>query len=158
MLPIKVLFLDFDGVLNSSEWFEKINPNGERTFATHEEWQRESFDPEAIARLNRVLDATGAVVVISSSWRIVNSINDLRIFLRDKGFTGKIIGTTPILRGERERGDEIQMWLHKKTVEKFAIVDDSDDMAHLKHRLVRTTWKSGLQDEHVEALIKMLNE
>lgn len=74
------------------------------------------------------------------------------------------------------RGVEIQAWLdepavwtgtgfidggplsppRRNLIKRFAIVDDSDNMGHLKPYLVRTTWQEGLQDEHVGLLIKML--
>lgn len=61
--------------------------------------------------------------------------------------------------GARERGHEIQAWLdaHPER-ERFAIVDDSDDMAHLKAWLVRTDHEHGLLDEHCERLVAMLGK
>ena len=78
-LSIKVVFLDFDGVLNSKEFFKSPR---------HEESEAGALDPEAIARLNRLLAATGAVVVISSSWRHGYTVGALASMLESRGFVG----------------------------------------------------------------------
>jgi hypothetical protein len=65
----KYLFLDIDGVLNHDEWFESIE------YKTNQaNWQVSMFDPECVARVNKILEATGAELVVSSSWR---SMSDL---------------------------------------------------------------------------------
>jgi hypothetical protein len=53
---MKPLFLDIDGVLNAHEPHPGSLYNGIR--------------PDCMGRLNRVLKATGASLVISSAWRI----------------------------------------------------------------------------------------
>jgi len=59
-----LVFLDFDGVLNHAAWLEKLFLKG------IDEWSPGmSFDRECVARLNRIIDETGALVVVSSSWR-----------------------------------------------------------------------------------------
>lgn len=144
---MKVLFLDFDGVLNSDAFFATIDVKS----------AEDRLDPDAITRLNRVLDQTGAKVVVSSTWRIFHTQERLAEVLRSFGFSGEVIGTTPIIGGPR--GNEIQAWLDENgRTKSFAIVDDNDDMAGLKRRLIRTTKKAGLQDEHVEPLCRMLDK
>jgi hypothetical protein len=157
-----ILFLDVDGVLNSAEWAERGTMWGVSIG---------SLDPEACARLERVIAATGCELVLSSSWRRYGDDPAwFEAMLHERGCaSARFIGQTPSLAwklsergtilGVRERGDEIQAWLDgapEHAGRPFAIVDDSSDMAHLAHRLVRTTWERGLQDEHVEALIAML--
>jgi hypothetical protein len=56
-----------------------------------------------------------------------------------------------------ERGHEIQAWLSRhREVTEFAIVDDNSDMAHLRDRLVLTSWATGMLDEHADRLVAML--
>lgn len=168
-----ILFLDIDGVLNSALWYEqpaaKRGPKGLR-----------AFDPAACARLDRVLVATGARVVLSSSWRYGTPRGPSRVMtalLRLRGALSLdiidrtptapemgILATRPIdghpesLRYETEvRGHEIQAWLDEtRFAGTFAIVDDEADMAHLSGRLIRTSYVDGLCDEHVDRLISML--
>ena len=55
---MKVIFLDVDGVLNSQQLFEKC-----------EDDQLISVDEDNIKNLKTIVDATGAMIVLSSSWR-----------------------------------------------------------------------------------------
>jgi hypothetical protein len=166
---VKVLFLDIDGVLNSADWYGRRPrelrdlPNTDHNTGLYE------LDPEAVARLGRILDATGALVVLSSSWRISWEVAAMRAVLGARGFDGaRLIDATPVLRtkhnGETraQRGDEIALWLRTgpEPVEAFAVLDDSDDMDDeegiVRPRFVRTSWATGLLDEHVERVIALL--
>lgn len=119
-------------------------------------FMHENVDERAVARVQKIIDATGAKVVISSTWRLLNSLSKLQQLLKAHGLSGEVIGVTP--RGDRgERGDEIQTWMDKNgPIESFVILDDDSDMAHLMDKLVQTSFDTGLLDEHVEAAIKML--
>lgn len=163
---MRVLFLDIDGVLNSGEYMRERRHIPRPT--------PHSIDATTVPRLNAVTDRTGAVIVVSSSWRLQKPEHDpspvwrLRRILGAHGVTGEILDTTPhLVDGSHDcppwrkwalpRGHEIQAWLDTRTdVEAFAIVDDNSDMAHLADRLVRTDWEHGLLDEHVERLCALL--
>lgn len=55
----KYLFLDIDGVLNHDEWFES------EQYKKHQgNWQKSMFDPECVARVNKILEETGAELVV----------------------------------------------------------------------------------------------
>ncbi len=164
---MKVVFLDFDGVLNSQDWFYRRLPTCE--FETREIWERNAFDPEAIERLNRLLETTKAKVVVSSSWRICRPLEKLRAILGYHNFKGEIIDTTPDLHRSDEaryfpetepvqRGEEIWSWLQRHPeVEAYVILDDSGDMEPVMDKLIRTSWGLGLQDEHVDRAIRLLD-
>ena len=77
---MKVLFLDIDGVLNSSNWFEYMQYcikndmyNKVLNFVEindeHIKRKLSMIDDRAIANLNRIVEETGCKVVLSSSWR-----------------------------------------------------------------------------------------
>jgi hypothetical protein len=146
---MKILFLDFDGVLNSNEWFTSFERSGRSPKA-------EQIDPEAVARLNRVVEASGARIVVSSSWRLGHTVGELQQILEDRGFRGEIVGTTPDLSAVR--GQEVLAWLsaQAEVPEAFCILDDSNDMAGLLPHLVRTSWRVGLSDADADAAILML--
>jgi HAD domain in Swiss Army Knife RNA repair proteins len=168
---VKILFLDFDGVLNSADYVK--NRREIRRPSGH------AIDALTIPRLNAIVERTGAKVVVSSSWRHQYNAQRLGEILALHGFTGEVIGTTPdhvlpsdeYVRGlaadcvkagigyAHERGYEIQAWLteHPEAT-RFAIVDDDSDMVHLAHRHVKTSWETGLLDEHVELLVALLSE
>lgn len=144
---MKVVFLDIDGVLNCHRYLSSLGPDVE-WFET----EGKSFDPKAIERVNRLVDA-GAVFVLSSSWRGTPGLVEA---LHEAGFKGEFLGETP--RIGRPRGLEINAWLREHPeVKKFTILDDDSDMAHLKPYLVKTNFfRGGLLDHHVEEALEML--
>jgi hypothetical protein len=147
-----VLFLDVDGVLNSTRYL-KENPG---VFDHREEWR--AFDPVAVARLEQVLSRTGAVIVVSSTWRITNTEEQLLDFLHRRGApSARIVGITPVLTGYR--GDEIKSYLKDHPgITRFAIVDDDSDMDPYYHKLIKTSYEEGMLDKHVELLVTMLTK
>lgn len=143
-----IVFLDVDGVLNSAEWHRE----GHRGLG-----RLGHFDPAAVARLNRLTQATGAQIVVSSSWRQYGE-DYCRDILRQVGVAADVIGVTPILDDGSEimrpvpRGQEIQAWLDAQPSQPdaFVILDDDNDMEGLRHRFVRTRHAVGLTDADVE--------
>ena len=61
----KVIFLDFDGVLNTEYYQGFLMYHGK----TWQDQYGAFFDPEAILQLKRIIDATNADIVIESSWK-----------------------------------------------------------------------------------------
>ena len=59
----KILFLDLDGVLNTARWHRQADRH-----AMQDEYGYK-FDPSAVTNLKKILDETGADIVISSSWK-----------------------------------------------------------------------------------------
>ena len=125
------------------------------------------IDPQAVERVNRILQATGAEVVVTSTWRINRTRTQLCDILAAHGFKGIVRGMTPRIPATKAgvengtRGLEIQSWIDNApnfgvTVESFCILDDDSDMNHLMDRLIKTSMVSGLLDEHVERAIEML--
>jgi hypothetical protein len=149
-----LLFLDIDGVLNSRRFFvgryNGADPDGMT-------WEESQIDPAAVAILNRILAETGAECVLSSTWRLMHPTFWIEDMLAGRGFTGRIIDATPDLN-DKPRGLEIQAWLdaQREQPPAFAIVDDDEDMVHLSHRLVRTTFDEGLTEADASRLIAML--
>ncbi len=152
---MKVLFLDFDGVLNSA------------AFLAAEPGRFDRLDPAAVARLNAIVGASGAKVVISSSWRVKRSLDELRALLAGLGFVGEVIDRTPELRGPSyepacpfaARASEIRAWLgaRPEPPSSYVILDDAI-LEGEGERHVRTDFTRGLLDEHVAQAIDVLRE
>jgi hypothetical protein len=153
---MKVVFLDIDGVLNSRTYLmfcyqQGILPD-------------DKIDPDAVKRLNHLTDTTGAVIVVSSTWRLPyvwhNNVADLRAKLQKRGITGQIVGATPDHQRDHGRGGEIQDWMDNcgQQIDSFVILDDDSDMGDLMDFLVKTQFADGLQDVHVQEAIKILNK
>ena len=106
---MRVVFLDIDGVLNCDS-----TPNP-RNFPY-------IIDPKLLARLKKMLDRTGAKVVLSSTWRL-----DPVGLLAAKHFGVPFIDVSPDMP-KRPRRDEVLTWLSKHPkVRRYAIIDDEDD-------------------------------
>ena len=140
---MKVIFLDVDGVLNSQQLFEKC-----------EDDQLISVDEDNIKNLKTIVDATGAKIVLSSSWRYgwaehSDAVQDWCQILVD------ILAKYDL---------KIKDWLDKceEKIEGFVILDDGAYEWHRhgfdKH-LVKTDFcTGGLREEDADKAIKILNK
>ena len=149
-----VIFMDFDGVINSYkfiiDYIANFKSPTEKTY-----YITEHIDPAAIERVNKIVKALNAKVVISSAWRKSFNLDSLREILESKGFVGEIIGETKVL--DVDRGHEIQLWLDENGVspEKILILDDLDTMAHLSYRQILTSFDDGLLDSHIDDAMRL---
>jgi hypothetical protein len=151
-----VIFLDFDGVLNSHVSAVYYNREYEKT----KDWTRyrEALCPMCVSNLNYLFEKAPDTlkIVVSSTWRIGSSVPELQKILTDNGFmfSDRVIDMTHVFR--KERGYEIQDWLDRhKDVEKFVILDDDADMVHLKPNLVQTNARVGFTlDDAFEVLVR----
>lgn len=169
---MKVVFLDIDGVLCTDRSFartDKIPFPPDFHIPFRNGWDR--LDDDCIERLNRITDATGALLVISSTWRLCcngeEQFQYLIDYLGSQGVKARIIDRTPShmtmsnTRGKHGRGAEIKEWLdttgQKLGVTSFVIIDDDADMNELIHKLVQTPEPTGIGEEHVAACVEILN-
>lgn len=147
-----VLFLDIDGVLISAEFIQQGGTS-------------DTFDPQAVAELRRVVDETGCVIVLSSSWRLGHSLADMRGRLIAAGMRHPcpLIDATPDL-WEKDvehspcRGEEVKAWIETRGFEgPYVCVDDDTDFLP-GQPLVRTTWAKGFTKEHADECIRILRD
>jgi hypothetical protein len=158
---MKIIFLDFDGVMNNSTFLRK-NPSAENASA-------EQVDPQAAALLDRLVQGTGAKIVISSSWRHSRKLSQIQQILRDAGCRvahRAVLDRTPM--GEGNRGQEIQDWLDldperqvvnpaHEDVQSYVILDDTNEMLpEQQPRLVQTNPQLGLTEQDVVEAISIL--
>jgi hypothetical protein len=184
-MGVKILFLDIDGVLNSTEFiglkathkgYGKPLTRWERQLISKalEHWEAPNveipkarrmiqndirqLDRAAIERLNEIIRQTGAKIVVSSTWRMWYRAPGLQLILSSFGLQGDVIDRT-WLSPSRYRAHEIRKWLEETSlkVESFvAIDDDSFDMVEVADRLVKTSCLTGLLDEHIERAVEIL--
>jgi hypothetical protein len=154
-MRVKLVFLDFDGVLNSQAFFRE---DRSRYMSTN-------LDRAAVARVSRIVERTGAKVVVSSTWRIGNGVAELRALLAKHGFAGDVIDVTPVVVHTEPDGSkrvarwrEIDAWLAANMGKwsTFVILDDEPDMGPHAGRHVRTELEDGLLDVHVERAVDLL--
>ena len=137
-----IIFLDFDGVVETIYW-EKAK-DGTWSYNIHKLGREELNNKQAIGWLNELYNKTPYDIVVSSTWRMGMSVDELQNLLRRSGFNRniKVIGKTPVLY--QQRGLEIQQWIDTAEFKgKFIIIDDDSDMCHLLPLLVRCDCQLG---------------
>ena len=132
---MRVIFLDIDGVLNSTR---TCIATGGYPGEELEAKDLTRFDWIAIGLLRRLCESSGIQIVLSSSWRIIVDIKKL-----GDAMGLPIIDKTPVLASSR--GNEIARWLSEHPeVEQWAIIDDDSDMLDSQRsRFVRTDGHEG---------------
>ena len=154
---MKIIFLDIDGVLNSSDYRKQL---GIRYFS-------EIIDQSKMLLLKKIVDAADAKIVLSTSWRkfwdegesqldpVGQYINNV---FAEYGLT--IYGKTAVME-ESGRNAEIKAWLDGKWyVDGYVILDDKDFgwSPDLRSHFVRTDLKGdGLEEAQVQEVIAVLN-
>lgn len=150
---MKIIFLDIDGVLNSTR--SLIANGGYGSIFDHDSWKE--LDPVAVKLISHVAKETGSDIVLSSSWRILANKKDIIAF---QDFLGvSIIDVTPQSKDDT-RGEEIKQWLEncKEDIDAFCIVDDDSDMLpEQEGNFVQTDERIGLTWQNCEDIMLVLN-
>jgi hypothetical protein len=154
-LEAKVVFLDVDGVLNSQEAVN-AGRTSQNSKLTGNDWWANLIDPMAVQRLNRLLEQTGAKVVVTSTWRINAGVRWLQAVLEQRGFQGEVVSVTPRLHG-LPRKEEIEAWLQIMRPTAYVVLDDDTD-AEIVGLTVLCSEHTGLTDDDVDTAIAILNE
>lgn len=172
---MKVIFLDIDGVLNTSETFIRRK---EKYFKTG------TYDLEIdlfrVGYLKQIIDETDAKIVLTSSWRSDFNKQKNKIIPRTEKAVelcylfnqyGIEIYDITTKNNELTRGTQINMWLNENEVDSFVILDD--ESSHLQEfigkELIKTSKVKdgeilmnmddclGLSSDDVEKAITILN-
>ena len=153
---MKVIFLDKDGVLNSDEYFDKIQ-------GLEIEGIESDVDVDKVKLLKQAAYETGSKVVVTASARYTKNGQLLIQLLREHQIFADI---TPFINNKR--GLEIKQWLseHPET-EDFVILDDeifdSYDEELIK-KLIKISngnginFGEGLQQKDIDQIIERLGK
>ena len=133
----KIIFMDFDGVLNTEYYQELLQFQSKP-------WQDEHgayFDPNAVKQLERIIDATDADIVVESSWKYLG-LDAMKEPWNVRNLPGRIIDITPSTRSDEYllnvdlddfsnkmhhcKGLERSSWLSEKGLSntRYVIIDD----------------------------------
>lgn len=149
-----VIFLDFDGVLNTERHQARLAIDGK---PTKDAWGP-LFDPRAVSNLRRIIDATDAVIVVSSSWRFVYRLGSLRLMWEVRELPGELLDMIPRGASYISRGENIECWLDRNGRRDYVIIDDLDDFFPSQHdRYVETNPVVGLTEQDALKAIEILN-
>lgn len=172
---MKVLFLDFDGVLNTDSYQVTLHELGKPGWDEY----GQLFDPEAVANLKRILDTVPEVrIVVESSWK-ANGIDELRLMWKERKLPGELYDATPIIFNEDlltidlsdqdniwkvegfGKSQEVSAWLKTNNSREcqYVILDDVPEFQseHESH-LVITDPRVGITLEDAERAISILLE
>lgn len=166
---MKLLFLDIDGVLNcdiymsSDEYLAEckslgIVPEGREVM---DKAHYLHIDPAAMKLLNVLVERSETKVILSSTWRLRYSLEEMRAMFKKRGATFQIEGVTPAKMSWRPRGMDVAEYLSSikkngEVPEAFVILDDIDEFSKLKDHFVQTSEEEGLTQEDVGRALKIL--
>lgn len=168
---MKVIFLDFDGVLNSHQsatfWHNKRDQK-QWNNELYQQWQGSlkeylafEFCPIALSNVEELFRRVPDLkIVVSSTWRFGETPETLaKILAPAKLVAGAIIDVTPSFR-DGCRGDEIKYWLdHHPEVTDYVIIDDDADMLEdQKKNFVHTSSLHGFQYGDMLWALRILGE
>lgn len=162
---MKVIFLDIDGVLNCVT---------SKSYCIEDDGcVIRGIDSDKVKRLAKIVDATGAKIILSSDWKDgwekfygtskPSHAKYLDNHLYKKGKLTIKDKTPNTNKGSWFRGEEILTYLRAhRDIENYVILDDTffEDFSikEISEHLVLTDHKVGLTDSDVEKAVKILGE
>lgn len=148
---MKYILLDFDGVLTSDAFTRQCIFEHRRENLFGVDW----FDPSCIDALRFIVDNTGAMIVISSSWRDLGEYR-LRKLWEHNQMPGVLNVTTPTTPEYiLTKVDAMKLWISAHETDIFVILDD--DSLEVPN-LIKTRPQDGLTLEDAEKAISLLNK
>ena len=128
---IRVIFTDLDGVLNP-HWKTK--------------WSKSS-----IQIYNQICQEYDLKPVISSTWRINHTKEQLQKIFDDQGIEVEIYDYTPHL-DQKDRGLEIKEWLSNNKVDNYVVIDDivHNITPHVDNVIKVRNWVGLTTEEYIE--------
>lgn len=153
---MKVIFLDVDGVLNSGEYMTEI-----KDFRSSMSEAQKMVDMRCLINLRRIVDETGARIVVTSSVRKEPEFNEFKEYISHEGLRVHDV-TLDFGDSGIHRGDEIREWIrkHSEELEEFVIFDDDTfpDFNELEEYQIAPKFHGnrGIEEEHVQMAITRL--
>ena len=147
---MKIIILDIDGVCNDACTTTKHVSEG-RVY--------DGVDKEKIDLLKKIIDATGAKIILSSTWRKYKDSREYLFKEMGERLASCVIGQTPDF-GFHLRADEIESWLNDHPeVTKFIVLDDQDseDLERFGSSFIQTKMSTGLTEEDAVKCIEKLS-
>ena len=154
---MKALFLDIDGVLNSDA-YDRVR-----------DWNiLSNIDETRLPLLKKIIDQTGAEIVLTSSWRNhwdndPSKRDESGVYIQTlfEKYGLNIFGKTEDFGQVTLRGQEIKAWIELHDVATFAILDDyAFGWEDLTQYVVKTNprFGHGLEEQHVKKVVELLNK
>ena len=138
----KIIFLDIDGVLNISE-----------SIVEHNNKYFSDMDEDKINYLNNICKKFNIKIVLSSSWRDNNSIEDTNDFFKYKGIKNKIVD---YVEQFKDKNEAIREYIEKNNIKDFIVIDDEDKVlkGFDSSNILKTT--DGINENKYQELLRKL--
>ncbi|MCR4852660.1 MAG: hypothetical protein K5893_03620 [Prevotella sp.] len=154
---MKIIFLDFDGVMDTAYYGIILHKND---MPEHDKYGV-VFDPDCIQNLKYIINQTGANIVVTSTWKVFMSYQDILKMWEDRKLPGFVTDVTPTPVGNHKKGDEIDLWLKECGEEcGYVIIDDLDAHCFNEYQLSRLLTVNpfnGLDKETAIKAVRILN-
>lgn len=165
------IFLDVDGVLNSQKYMIKTHKKLKKILKNKTEsemiYATRHVDTKAVYRLSKIVKATNAKIIMSSSWRGAwkygePSTNNYTAFYLNSvmhNFGIAVDDITTLVY--HDRGEQILQYVFEnlKPEDNWIVIDDEIfdiDRYISLDKVVKTNFKTGLLNKHIkEAILKM---
>jgi Swiss Army Knife RNA repair-like protein len=132
---MNIIFTDIDGVLNP---------------AWKKQWSKKS-----IAIYNRICKDFNLLPVVTSTWRVKHTKQQLQAIFIKQGITATIYDCTPVLNDSR--GIEIDQWLRENNYSKYVVIDDScREIKPYVQNVIEVRGWIGLEEEHYDQIKKII--
>lgn len=161
-----LVVLDIDGVVSGKSLWKSLEIHKGYTVAS--DW----IDRACVRIVDAICRATGAAIVISSSWRTYETIQGQSegllagtvATLRSCGLEAPVVGATPdhatqamkIAAERAPRWPEIRAYLESVTSRPYVVIDDSEIDGVPPSRFVRTDIEVGITWSNADAAIDIL--
>lgn len=154
----KVVFLDYDGVVNIPMW--QMTEKGMRCRYNFPNDNKVNSE-QSVQWLSELCQRYNYDIVVTSTWRLDDNYKDCLINagLRD-GIN--ILGKTPIVRTDdyhHDRGREVDKWLsaHKEVTDYLVIDDENLFLPHQQKYLIKTREDVGFMENDFLKAEKIIN-
>lgn len=146
-LETKIVFLDIDGVLNSSlSLYAGCNNN---------KW---SIDKNIVSAYKKFSEKHNLKTVIISSWRekVKNTQEMEKIIFDDCGIHLNIHDLTPVLN--KKRGFEVESYIRNNNIKNYVIIDDQANfLDNQLDRFIKTDIALGMTIYNFKEIAEKLN-
>ncbi len=170
---MKVIFLDFDGVLNSVDNMNSYGASirsrylgddydamaiSKNLLSETRDKYGQLFDDRCVRWLEYIISSTGAKIVVSSTWRMAG-LSVMKEMWKFRKLPGEIVDVTQISQSGI-RGDEIGDYLdfYHETIEQHVVIDDDVDDLFDTPNVVQINCYTGIMSYDADKIIKILNK
>lgn len=154
--PLRLIFLDIDGVLNTERHISKLRVAKQPCSDLY----GPLFDPEAVENLREIIEKTHAKIVVTSSWRYIYGLEGLKEIWAYRKLPGKLFGVVK-MDGSGTRGEEVENFvtdLFGDSANDYLILDDECEYSDNQlQRFIKVNPIRGIDSADVEKAIEILN-